>query len=111
MVTAKQPTPLPPALVVAARIVAALDAAHLDDAATIARTVAGLPPRQLTPDEQFVNAVRTLVTGGGTAVGFNCDSADECERRVALVRAMAPMSNDRRYAVKVTNTRLEVTLG
>ena len=100
-------------LVLASNIVVALEAAGHRDAADIARNVAGMPPHVPTADEQFVDAVRTLVTGGAP-VGFNCDDADECERRWVLVRTMPAMSGGRRYKARVcegSNTRLEVSLG
>jgi hypothetical protein len=109
---AAQVVPTPPGLLIATRIVAALDAANMHDAATIARKVANLPPRVLTPDEQFVAVVRELVTTGAP-VGFNCATADECDKRQALVMAIEAVDGGRRYRVRVDGnvpTRLEVSL-
>lgn len=110
--TPKLVPPTSAALVVAHRIIAALEAANMRDAADIARSAAGLPPRTLTPDEQFVATVRALVVGS-SPVGFNCADSAECARREALVTSMAPV-NGRRYSARrdaSVPTRLEVSLG
>lgn len=105
------PSIVPPTRVVAERIVDALTLAGMVDAADLARSVAGLPPRVLTDDERFVAGVRDLVTSS-QFVGFHADNVDLRDRYVALVEAMTTPGG-KRYRVRVDAgcaTRLEVAL-
>lgn len=72
------------------------------------RAVAGLPPRPLSRDEEFVKSVRELVVQ--LPVGFHADDAEHAIHWAQLVREMKPDSPNLKYKVKVDGARIEVKL-
>lgn len=76
-------------------------------AAAIVRETAGMPPRPLTEDEEFLHEVVQL-TVAGPPVGFNCDNETEAIHRAGLVAGiLAPTG--RAYRVVRKGARVEVT--
>lgn len=93
-------------------ILTALETAGELRALDIARGAVGMPPRPLSDDEEFVAAVKGLVTSGAS-VGFNCNNVDECAHKMALVEAMDELASGKRYRARRDRgleTRLEVSL-
>ena len=92
-----------------AMTVAALERAGMPDAARAVADAAGIPPRPLTPDEDFIATVRAVVTDCAIPVGFNCADEAEARRREELVTAMEPAPG-RHFEVRRKGARLEVSL-
>lgn len=93
---------------VIATVVDKLEAAGDTAAADAVRTAANLPPRTLTPDEEFALTVAIQVDGG-FPVGFNCESEADADHKVGVIRSMEAPSG-RRYEVRRDGMRLEVRL-
>lgn len=72
------------------------------------REVAGIPPRPLTRDEDFIKSVRELVDM--RPVGFYADNDEHAAYWAQLVRELKPASPNLRYRVRVNGSRLEVSL-
>lgn len=72
------------------------------------RVVAGLPPRPLSRDEEFVCSVQELVVQ--RPVGFHADDEEHAAHWAQLVREMVPTSPNLKYRVKVDGARIEVKL-
>lgn len=97
----------------AVKIVEALEAAGMDDAADIARDVAGLPPRPVTPDQDFIRSVRATVDARKGVVGFQCDNVEQRDRREWLIAGLTPSVPGYTYSVRRRGTDglyLEVVL-
>lgn len=90
---------------IAALIVEHLERKSMVAAADEVRSFAGLPPRVLTPTEQFIAAVIEQVVT--SSVGFVCTDEDEAVELMAeLSKVVGP--DGRRYTAKRNGSRLEV---
>lgn len=72
------------------------------------RQVAGLPPRPLTRDEDFIRAVKEQVVT--SPVGFHANDLLEAEHWAQLARELPADSLNERYVAKVSGDRVEVKL-
>lgn len=72
------------------------------------REVAGLPPRALSRDEDFIQSVRELVVM--RPVGFFAGDEDEAKHWAVLVRELPGPDSNQRYLAKVDGARVEVKL-
>jgi hypothetical protein len=90
------------------KLVEKLEAGGETPLADRVREVAGLPPRPLTPDEDFIKAVRDLVDM--RPVAFHADNDELATHWAQLVRELPASSPNLKYKVKVDGVRVEVRL-
>lgn len=84
---------------IAAKIVAALEAANMQAAADIAREAGGLPPRTPTHDEVFLRDVRQQAVGGPPVV-FTAPDLPTAAQWCRLVASLPWTAAGRRYEAR-----------